>query len=166
MKTPASSTWITVALVAWLGAGCSDETATKTGAALESTGKDIAETTKDVGSKIGDGLAEAADGLEDFSKSLASDVSDATGDVGQKIQSKMPELESLVDKAKASLSAGGAEAKEAAKALDDKLATLKTKLGQLTESGAQATKELKDEVVNAFQDLVASLKSGLAKLKP
>ena len=91
---------------------------------------------------------------------------DAAGDVGQKIQSKMPELESLVDKAKAKLSAGSAEAKEAAKSLDDKLATLKTKLGQLADSGAQATKELKDEVVDAFQDLVASVKSGLSKLKP
>lgn len=165
MKTPACRTWIAVALVACLGSGCSDETARKTEAALEQAGDDIAETTKDVGDKIGDGLAEAADGLEDFSESLASDVSDAAGDVGQKIQSKMPELESLVDKTKAKLSAGGAEAKEAAKSLDDKLATLRTKLGQLADAGAQATKELKDDVVDAFQDLVASIKSGLAKLK-
>jgi len=165
MTIHACRTWITVALVAWLGAGCSDESAQKTGAALESTGKDIAKTTKDVGNQIGDGLAEAADGLESFAQSLASDVSDAAADVGQKIQSKMPELESLVDQAKAQLSAGGAEAKAAAKTLDEKLAMLKTNLDQLAADGAQATKEMKDEVVNAFQDLVASIKSSLTKLK-
>lgn len=177
MKTSACSPWITVALVALLGAGCAEDTtpgtsvgakagkaADKAGEAMKETGKDVAKATKEVGNKVADGLSEAADGLATFSKSLASNVSESAEDLGKSIKAKMPDLESLVDKSKAQFNAGGADTKDLSSKLDDKMKTLKTKLDQLAHDGANATKELKNEVVDAFQDVVASVKSGLSKL--
>ena len=164
MKSFRPQSWIAVALVGGLVVGCSDDSHSDVGSSLKKTGQDVAQKTKAAGEKIGDGLAEASQGLVSFAKDIGNDVSDSAQVVGQKIQAKMPDLESLVDKTKAKLSAGGAEAKEAATHLDDKLATLRTKLADLTKAGANATKEAKDDVVAAFKDLVDSIQSGLAKL--
>jgi hypothetical protein len=164
MKSFRPHPWIAVALVGGLVAGCSDDSHSDVGSSLKKTGQDVAQKTKAAGEKIGDGIAEASQGLVNFAKDIGNDVSDSAQVVGQKIESKMPDLESLVDKAKAKLSAGGAEAKQAATHLDDKLATLKTKLADLTKAGANATKEAKDDVVAAFKDLVDSIQSGLSKL--
>jgi hypothetical protein len=156
--------WITIALVGLLGAGCSDDSHSDVGSSLKKTGQDVAQKTKAAGEKIGDEVADATQGLVNFAKDVGNDVSDSAQVVGQKIESKMPDLEALVQKAKTKLAAGGADAKEAATHLDDKLATLKTKLADLTKAGANATKEMKDDVVAAFKDLVDSVQSGLSKL--
>ena len=156
--------WIAVAVLAALGAGCSDDgQADLTAEGLKRTGKDVAQSTKEVGEAIGDELSEAADGLESFAKSLAGNMNESAEDAGRSIQSKMPEVENLVDQAKAKLNAGTAETKLLAAQLDDKLQTLKTRLDALAREGAQATQEMKDDVVHAFQDLVASIRSGLAQ---
>jgi gas vesicle protein len=162
MKCTSCSRWITAAVIAALATACSDESPTDSmGAGLKQAGKDAAQTTKEVGHKLGDELAEAADGLEDFAKNLASNVSETTQDVGRSIEAKMPDVENLVEKAKAKLNVGTAEAKLLAAKLDDQLLTLKNKLAAVTRDGAQATKAAKDDVVAAFQELVASIKSGL-----
>lgn len=155
---------ITLTLVGLLGVACSDSDRSELGSSLKKTGQDVADKTKAAGEKVGDELSKATDGLVTFAKDIGNDVSDSAQVVGQKIQAKMPDLEALVDKTKAKLSAGGAEAKEAATHLDDKLATLKTKLADVTKAGANATKEAKDDVVAAFKDLVDSIQSGLKKL--
>ena len=156
---------IAVAVVGLLCAGCSDDHTGDVGSSIKKTGQDVAQKTKAAGEKIGDEVADATQGLVNFAKDVGNDVSDSAQVVGQKIEAKMPDLEALVQKTKAKLSAGGAEAKEAATHLDDKLATLKTKLADLTKAGANATKEAKDDVVAAFKDLVDSVQSGLSKLK-
>jgi hypothetical protein len=75
----------------------------------------------------------------------------------------MPDVEHLVEQAKSKLSAAGsATAKDLSAKLDEKLATLKTKLDTLTKSAAAATQQMKDDVVAAFGDLVTQLKSSLA----
>lgn len=164
MNRSHSLPWITVALVGLLGVGCSDNDRSDVGTNLKKTGQDVAQKTKAAGEKIGDEIADATSGLVSFAKDVGNDVSDSAQVVGQKIEAKMPDLEALVDKAKAKLAAGGAEAKEAATHLDDKLSALKTKLADLTKAGANATKEAKDDVVAAFKDLVDSIQSGLSKL--
>jgi hypothetical protein len=156
--------FIAVALVSLLGTGCSDDSRSEVGADLKKTGQDVAQKTKAAGEKVADELSDATSGLVSFAKEVGNDVSDSAQVVGQKIEAKMPDLEALVTKTKAKLAAGGAQAKEAATHLDDKLATLKTKLADLTKAGANATKEAKDDVVSAFKDLVDSIQSGLSKL--
>ena len=155
---------VIVALVGLLGVGCSDSDRSDVGSTLKKTGQDVADKTKAAGEKVADEVSSAASGLASFAKDIGNDMSDSAQVVGQKIQAKMPDLESLVDKTKAKLSAGGADAKEAASHLDAKLTTLKTKLADLTKAGANATKEAKDDVVTAFKDLVDSIQSGLTKL--
>ncbi len=160
MNTCAGRLWITAALALSLGAGCSDNgPASKVVPALKESGKEVLATTKEVGSKVGDGLAEAADSLATFSKSVASNVSDTGEAVAKKVMAKMPDVESLVDKAKAKLATGGAEAKALVARLDEKLVALKSGLESLAKSGVNATREAKDAVVNAFNGLIEDIKN-------
>jgi hypothetical protein len=75
----------------------------------------------------------------------------------------MPDVETLADEAKAKFNQGGAEAKAAAARLDNKLAVLKDKLAELGRDAAHATKAMKDDVIAAFNDVVAEIRSGLGK---
>ena len=147
----------TCALLALLPAACGDPDKPGTVA------HDVKETAKDVGHKVGDSLESAAEAVDGFARAAAAKVADSGEAFSDEVSSHMPEVESAVDKTKAKLNAGGAEAKAAAQRLGDKLAVLKTKLAAMGHSAAAATREMKDDVVQAYNDLAAELKAGVKR---
>lgn len=129
----------------------------------KSAAKDPLAAAKDAGSKLSGPIGPAVDALDTFAKSLTTTASGPGAPLAQAVKAKLPELQGLVDKVKTQLSAGGAEGKALATQLDEKLATLNTKLDTLTKSAATATQQMKDEAVTAFKDLVAQLKTAVTK---
>jgi ABC-type transporter Mla subunit MlaD len=149
-------------LVVALGCGGSEGgTSSPVAADAKKLGQDAAKTAKDAGDKMGDELAKAADSLQAYAKTLAEKVSESGSAFAQSVQSKMPAVEQLVDQTKAKLASGGAQAKELALKLYDKLKALKDKLAALTQNAATATKEMKDGVVAAYDDLIAEVRTAL-----
>ena len=149
------------ALLALLPAACGDPNRPGTVANdVKQLGHDTKETAKDVGHEVGESLSEAAKAVEGWARAAAAKVADSGDDFANEVSAHMPDVERAVDKTKAKLNAGGAEAKAAAQRLGDKLAVLKQKLAAMGHSAAAATREMKDDVVRAYDDLVAELKSG------
>ena len=153
------------ALLSLLPAACGDPDKPGTVASdMKQLGHDTKETAKDVGQKVGDSLADAARAVDGFARAAAAKVADGGDAFANEVSSHMPAVESAVDKTKARLEAGGAEAKAAAQRLGDKLAVLKQKLAAMGHDAAAATREMKDDVVRAYDDLAAELKAGVDRI--
>src|SRR5262245_60695164 len=145
---------LAIALVVAVGCGDDDRPA-------KAQIQDAAHSAKVAGQKMGAELSSALDSLEAWAKETANDVGESGAAFAQRVADKMPDTEQLVSDTKAHLAAGGAKAKEAAARLDDKLAVLKAKLATLGHSTATATKEMKDDVVRAYDDLLAEVRGAL-----
>lgn len=163
MKTPGRRCPLLVALVFTLGCGDADHGAMgKVGTGVKQAGADALQAAKDVGNEVGDELADAIASLEAFAKSAASGLSDTGEALAQGVASRMPDVRNLVDKAKLKLAAGGAEMQEQASRLEAKVALLESRLEALAHNAASASREMKDDVVAAFNDVVADIKRSLA----
>jgi ABC-type transporter Mla subunit MlaD len=149
---------LALALVVIIGCGDDSKSA---GAQMKDATHDAAQGAKDVGKKVGTELSEALASLEHWAKETASDVGESSEAFAKRVQDKMPDTEKLVSDTKAQLAAGGAKAKELAARLDEKLAVLKEKLAAVAHNAASATKEMKDDVVVAYNDLLADVRSAL-----
>ena len=149
-----------VALTLLVLAACGDD-GRSTGDKLKDASHDAAQGAKDVGNKVGAGLSEALASLEAFAKETAQDVGESGEAFAKRVQDKMPDTEKLVSGTKAQLAAGGAKAQELAARLDEKLAVLKDKLAAVAHDTASATKEMKDDVVDAYDDLLAEVRGAL-----
>jgi uncharacterized phage infection (PIP) family protein YhgE len=126
-------------------------------------GHDAAQAGKDAGHAAGESLSEGVEALDRFARAAASNVAEGGEQLAQDVSKHMPDVETLADEAKAKLAQGGAEAKAASARLDNKLAVLKDKLAALGRDAAHATKEMKDGVLTAFNDVVDEIRSGLSK---
>jgi hypothetical protein len=115
-----------------------------------------------VGREIGQSTAEAVDALDRWATSAATNVAETGDKLAQDVSARMPELETLVDQAKAKAAQGGAAAKAGAQRLDDKLAVLREKLAAFGHDAARETKEAKDALLAAFRDVVSEVRSGLS----
>ena len=151
-------------ILALLSAGCGrdDGTHGSVSSDVKEFGRDTAQAAKEVGHDVGESLSASVAALESWSKSAASNVAESGDQIAQDVSARMPELETMDDQTKAKLSQGGAEARAATERLDIKLATLKDRLGTLTHGVGDATKDMKDDVLAAFNDLVAEIRSGLS----
>jgi ABC-type transporter Mla subunit MlaD len=160
MRTP------TLLFVTFLSvAACGDPDKPGTVASdMKQLGHDTKETAKDVGQKVGDSLSEAADSVEGWARTAGEKVSVGGDAFAHEVSSHMPDVEQAVDRAKLKLQAGGEEAKAAAQRLDVKLATLRSRLQDVSRDAAAATREMKDDVVRAYEDLAAELKSSVKSL--
>lgn len=140
------------ALLSLLPAACGE---------VKELGHDTKEAAKDVGQEVGESLSDAATAVDGWARAAAAKVADSGEAFASEVSAHMPDVERAVDKTRAKLNAGGAEAKAAAKRLGDKLAVLKDKLAAMGHDAAAATREMKDDVVRAYNDLAAELKSGV-----
>ena len=150
---------VALALVVLLG--CGDESSKSASDKMKDATKDAAQGVKDAGKKVGNELSEALASLEHWAKETASDVGESGEAFAKRVQDKMPDTEKLVSDTKAHLAVGGAKAKELGARLDEKLAVLKDKLAAVAHGAASATKEMKDDVVVAYNDLLADVRSAL-----
>ena len=149
---------LALALIVLLGCGDDSKSA---GAQVKDATKDAAQGVKDAGNKVATQLSEALASLEHWAKETANDVGESGEAFAKHVQDKMPDTEKLVSSTKAQLAAGGAKSKELAAKLDEKLAVLKDKLATLAHNAGSATKEMKDDVVVAYNDLLADVRSAL-----
>ena len=157
MKTP------TLLVATLLLAACGDPNQPGTVASdMKQLGRDTKETAKDVGHEVGESLSEAVDALDRWARTASTNVAETGDKLAQDVSDRMPELETLADKTKAKLAQGGESAKAAAERVDLKLAALKDKLAAFTHNAARETKEAKDDLVAAFQDVVSEIRSGLS----
>ena len=150
---------VALALVVLLG--CGDESSKSASDKMKDATKDAAQGVKDASKKVGTELSETLASLEHWAKETASDVGESGEAFAKRVQDKMPDTEKLVSATKTQLAAGGAKTKELAARLDDKLAVLKDKVAALAKNAASATKEMKDEVVDAYDDLLAEVRGAL-----
>jgi vacuolar-type H+-ATPase subunit H len=140
--------------------GCSDDGRSASDQ-IKDAGHDAAQGAKDAGNKAAAELSEALASLELFAKETAKDVGESGEAFAKRVQDKMPDTEKLVSATKAQLAAGGAKANELGAKLDDKLGVLKDKLAVVAHDAASATKEMKDDVVTAYDDLLAEVRGAL-----
>jgi ElaB/YqjD/DUF883 family membrane-anchored ribosome-binding protein len=158
MSHPIGRQALALAVLVLLGCGDDDRPASTQ---IKDATHDAAQSVKEAGQKAGAQLSEALASLEHWAKETASDVGESGEAFAQRVQEKMPDTEQLVADTKAHLAAGGAKTKEAAARLDDKLAALKDRLATLGHNAATATKEMKDDVVRAYDDLLAEVRGAL-----
>jgi len=158
MSHPIGRQAVALALVVLLGCGDENKSASEK---MKDAGHDAAQGVKDAGKKVGNELSDALASLEHWAKETSKDVGESGEAFAKRVQDKMPDTEKLVSGTKAQLAAGGAKAKELGAKLDDKLAVLKDKLATLSHNAATATKEMKDDVVKAYDDLLAEVRDAL-----
>jgi hypothetical protein len=148
-----------------LGA-CSDDhgTTAEVKSDMKKMGSDIKEGAQKAGDKAMDGLSKAGTTLEQWGKDSMNWASMKGDELATNINGKMPELQTMVDTVKAKLNAAGGKFKDVVASLDDKMATLKTKVAELAKGGANAAANVKTDVVNAFNSLTAELKNAMSKI--
>jgi len=149
---------LALAVLVLLGCGDDDRPAS---AQIKDATHDAAQNVKAVGQEVGAQLSDALASLEQWAKETANDVGESGEAFAQRVQDRMPDTEKLVADTKAHLAAGDAKAKELAARLDDKLAVLKARLASLAHGAASATKDMKDDVVRAYDDLLAEVRGAL-----
>ncbi|HEX5012303.1 MAG TPA: hypothetical protein VFY71_18085 [Planctomycetota bacterium] len=158
MSHPIGRQAVALAFIVILGCGDDNRFASEQ---MKDATHDAAQSAKDMGKKVGNELSDALASLEHWAKETANDVGESGEAFAQHVQDKMPDTEKLVSGTKAHLAAGGDKAKEAVARLDEKLAVLKDKLAAVAHNAATATKAMKDDVVKAYDDLLAEVRGAL-----
>ena len=144
-----------------LAAGCGEETSKD----LKEAGAKAADKAKDAGAAMNKQLEDAVAALDKLATEATAAMKQKGNELATLLKSKQPDIDKLVDATKAQLSAKGAAVKDMAADLTTRNEKLKSAVASLEKAGANASEEVKQAAVDAFNAVSNGLKAAMNKLK-